>query len=232
MATIDTHHGHAPSPITGGGTYHDNYQAAPHFLDREHEFDSCKMGIWLFLATEILLFSGMFCAYGVFRMLHPEAFIAGGGHLEVKWGFLNTLVLLFSSWTVATAVRNAQMGEIGKLKAQPDHHHRLRRDLRPHQVHLRVRRQVPARPPPRQVLQLPVLREPLRADVVGRLLGRDRHPRDARHRGHGADDLAVYPGVQAPLRPAPLHRRRGCGLYWHIVDIVWIFLFPMLYLIH
>src|SRR6187401_1188396 len=100
MATIDSH-----NPIDAHGAdvpnpnlpYHERYQAASHFLDREHEFDACKMGVWLFLSTEILLFSGMFCAYAIFRMLHPEAFIAGGHHLEIKWGLLNTIVLLFSS---------------------------------------------------------------------------------------------------------------------------------------
>jgi cytochrome c oxidase subunit 3 len=67
--------------------------------------------MWLFLCTEILLFAGLFCAYAVYRANHPEIFEFSHLFLDVKWGFINTLVLLFSSFTMAWAVRAAQLGQ-------------------------------------------------------------------------------------------------------------------------
>ena len=116
MATINLGNQIPAGESGGGGSYADRYQAPPHYRDRDHEFDAVKMGVWLFLATEVLLFSGMFVGYGVLRLLHPEAFLAGGHHLDVQWGLLNTIVLLLSSYTVASAVRCAQLGNIKWLK--------------------------------------------------------------------------------------------------------------------
>src|SRR5206468_12319732 len=99
MASIHAHPQASPEDLSLPPS--ERYHAAQHFKDREHEFDSVKMGVWLFLGTEILLFSGMFCAYAIFRMMHPEAFVAGSHLLEIKWGLLNTIVLLLSSYTVA-----------------------------------------------------------------------------------------------------------------------------------
>jgi cytochrome c oxidase subunit 3 len=234
MATIDSHHGHVSPPIAGGGagTYHDNYKAAGHFLDREHEFDSCKMGVWLFLATEILLFSGMFCAYAVFRMMHPEAFIAGGGHLEVKWGFINTMVLLLSSWTVASAVRNAQLGQIGALKRNLlittvcggiflgikfifEYAKKYNEGLLPGKFYSY----------PYSVNEY----EPMWWGVYWVATGIH-----ATHviAGMGLMMWLYVRASKSHFGPRHYTAVEGVGLYWHIVDIVWIFLFPMLYLIH
>ena len=84
---------------------------AHHFETPEQQFDSGKLGIWLFLVTEILFFSGMFVAYAVFRMLNPEVFEGCSQFLNTKLGAINTGVLLFSSLTMAWAVRCAQINE-------------------------------------------------------------------------------------------------------------------------
>jgi len=89
---------------------------AAHFRSHEDEFDACKIGMWLFLTTEVLLFAGLFCAYAIFRMLYPEAFANGSHYLDWRWGTLNTIVLLFSSYTVAASIRNAQLNQQGMLK--------------------------------------------------------------------------------------------------------------------
>jgi cytochrome c oxidase subunit 3 len=81
---------------------------AHHFDTPEQQFDSGKLGIWLFLVTEILFFSGMFCAYAIFRMLRPDVFEGCSQFLNTKLGAINTGVLLFSSLTMALAVRCAQ----------------------------------------------------------------------------------------------------------------------------
>ena len=67
--------------------------------------------MWLFLATEIMFFGGMFCAYLIYRMAYFNEFSAGSRSLDIRWGTLNTMVLICSSLTVALGVRAAQMGK-------------------------------------------------------------------------------------------------------------------------
>ena len=83
---------------------------AHHFDTPKQQFDAGKLGIWLFLTTEILLFSGLFCAYSVYRANHPEVFEWSHLYLNKNYGALNTIVLIFSSLTMAWAVRAAQIG--------------------------------------------------------------------------------------------------------------------------
>ena len=100
MATADHH----DQLATDGATAH----LAHHFDTPQQQFESAVLGMWLFLATEILLFGGMFCAYAVYRAAHPEVFIYAHHYLEVKWGATNTVILLCSSFTMAAAVWAAQ----------------------------------------------------------------------------------------------------------------------------
>lgn len=82
---------------------------AHHFDDPEQQYDSGKLGMWLFLVTEVLFFSGMFCAYALYRSLHPEVFEFSSQFLNEKLGAFNTGVLLFSSLSMAWGVRCAQL---------------------------------------------------------------------------------------------------------------------------
>lgn len=84
---------------------------AHHFDDAEQQFDSGKLGMWLFLVTEVLFFSGMFCAYALLRSSNPEVFNYCSAFLNEKLGAINTGVLLFSSLTMAWAVRAAQLSQ-------------------------------------------------------------------------------------------------------------------------
>jgi cytochrome c oxidase subunit III len=88
---------------------------AHHFDDPEQQFDSGKLGIWLFLVTEVLFFSGMFCAYALFRARNPEIFTFASQFLNTSLGAFNTGVLLFSSLTMAWGVRCAQLRQRGGL---------------------------------------------------------------------------------------------------------------------
>lgn len=88
-----------------------------HFEDEEHQFDAGKLGIWAFLVTEVLFFSGLFCAYAIYRSMHPEVFEFAAKALDTKWGAINTSVLILSSLTAAWAVRNAQLGQKKMLVA-------------------------------------------------------------------------------------------------------------------
>ena len=80
-----------------------------HFVSAEQQFESSKLGMWLFLSTEILLFGGMFVAYGIFRVMYPELYDEASLQLDTALGAANTLVLLLSSLTMAWAIRGAQM---------------------------------------------------------------------------------------------------------------------------
>ncbi len=84
---------------------------AHHFESLQQQYDSGKLGIWLFLTTEILMFSGLFCGYAVLRALHPEILLFAHHYLSVPLGALNTAVLIFSSFTMAWGVRAAQLGQ-------------------------------------------------------------------------------------------------------------------------
>ena len=73
--------------------------------------ESGKLGMWVFLATEILMFGGLFCAYAVYRASNPEVFLFAHRALDTSWGAINTAVLLASSFTMAWGVRAAQLGQ-------------------------------------------------------------------------------------------------------------------------
>ncbi|MEX0703784.1 MAG: cytochrome c oxidase subunit 3, partial [Planctomycetales bacterium] len=81
---------------------------AHHFDDAEQQFEAARLGMWLFLATEVLFFGGMFTGYAMYRAAYPEAFHEGSGRLDLVWGTINTAVLLVSSLTMALAVHSAQ----------------------------------------------------------------------------------------------------------------------------
>lgn len=233
MATIDLGHSHPQQrPDDPSLPPYKRYRAAAHYRDRDHEFDAVKMGVWLFLATEILLFSGMFVGYAVMRMLHPEAFRAGSHHLDWQWGLLNTVVLLISSYTVACAVRNAQMGQQKWLKINIlitmacglaflaikfifEYAKKYSEGLLPGWFY-----SYPAAGDPA---------EPMWWAIYWGATGI--------HATHVLVGIALFIWLfSGTLRQkyGPEHYTavEGVGLYWHIVDIVWIFLFPMLYLIH
>lgn len=77
---------------------------AHHFDTPTQQFESAALGMWLFLATEILLFAGLFCAYAVYRANHPEIFEYAHVFLDKFWGATNTVILLCSSFTMAAGV--------------------------------------------------------------------------------------------------------------------------------
>ena len=115
MSTAETTAEHDASNDPSGHDHDHPSFLAHHFDTPEQQFDSGKLGIWLFLVTEVLFFSGMFCAYAMFRMQRPEVFEGCSQFLNTKLGAINTCVLLFSSLTMAWAVRCAQTEEHKKL---------------------------------------------------------------------------------------------------------------------
>jgi cytochrome c oxidase subunit 3 len=108
MTTLAEPHAHGPS--------HD-LQADQPLL--EHQYDSVEqqhessmLGMWVFLATEVMFFGGLICSYIIFRAIYRDDFEAASHHLNVPLGAFNTLVLLSSSLTMALAVRASQLARI------------------------------------------------------------------------------------------------------------------------
>ncbi len=82
-----------------------------HHMDPAVEYSSSKLGMWLFLGTEILLFGGLFAAYAIFRAKYPEMFFEQHLELNKKLGAINTCILIFSSLTMAMGVSAIQRGK-------------------------------------------------------------------------------------------------------------------------
>src|SRR5262245_54337694 len=82
-----------------------------HFENMEQQREAGTLGMWVFLVTEIMFFGGMFLAYTLYRYEYPAAFATASNHLDIKLGATNTVVLIFSSFTMAMAVFFTQVGK-------------------------------------------------------------------------------------------------------------------------
>src|SRR5258705_1014656 len=91
--------------------HHGNPWIQHHYDDAQHQFDSGKLGIWLFLAQEVLFFSALFVAYILYRVHHPEIYSYAHKWLDVKYGAINTPGLIFSSLTATWGRRSAQLNQ-------------------------------------------------------------------------------------------------------------------------
>jgi cytochrome c oxidase subunit 3 len=210
---------------------------ANHTLALRHQFDNVEQqketsmfGMWVFLVTEILFFGGMFCCYTVYRSLYPSAFGHASNHLDVILGAVSTAVLICSSFTMACAVNSAATGAKNALVAF------LWLTILFAAAFLAV-----------EMSEWSMLyKEGLMPGF--NFTYRDVDPPHVQlffcmyfamtglHASHvtiGIGLLAVTAfrasrGVFTPQYYTPIEIS---GLYWHFVDLVWIFLFPLYYLI-
>lgn len=228
MTTIDARGARAPD----NRPYWERYTHAPHFRSKDAEFDAAKIGVWLFLVTEVLLFSGLFCAYVVFRMLYPEAFANGSHYLDWRWGGLNTIVLLVSSFTIAYSIRCAQLNRQGLMllnlvitwlcalgflliKFIFEYIPKWQDGKRPGALF-----DYPFSHHPNEPLWWSVYYSATAIHAFHVLVGMI------------LIGWLIVRGLRRHFGPTHYTAVEGVGLYWHIVDIIWIFLFPLLYLIH
>ena len=188
------------------------------------------MGMWLFLITEILLFSGMFVAYVVYRVWHPEVFVEASKELDWVMGGVNTLVLLASSFTVAAAIHFAQKNNQKLLVANLlvtllcacmfmvikyfEYSSKFEHGIFPGAGYDYHELAIPYAP---QFFSIYFVMTGIHGVhvLVGMFLMAWLLVRSVR--GHFSAEY--YTPVEL------------VGLYWHIVDIIWIFLFPLMYLI-
>lgn len=206
-------------------------QVAEQFEDIAKQAHAARFGMWIFLGTEVLFFAGLFALYAAYRTEHPHGFSVGVEHNTVVWGSVNTAVLLVSSYTVALGV------------------HELRR-ARQRTAALLVGATI--------FLGLCFLaiktgeylvhfHEGLYPGGVGTFYREHGEPGTKMFftlyfcmTGLHAIHVAVGTGVLTFLLTQIVRGRLGAwaphplaigAIYWHLVDVIWIFLWPLFYLI-
>lgn len=226
MSTIDT------KPAADNRPYHETYKHADHFRSNEEEFDASKIGMWLFLTTEVLLFSGLFCVYAVFRMMHPEAFTNGSHYLNWKIGTGNTIILLVSSFTVVMAIRNAQLNQQFWLKVN------LLITILCGLAFIGIKFAFEYYPK-WSVGKRPgrLFDYPFAENEYEHIWWSVYYAATAIHATHVFAGVVLLTwllirSLKQHFGPTHYTAIENVGLYWHLVDLIWIFLFPLLYLIH
>ena len=221
--------------------YHERYVPASHWRNAYDEADGAKLGMWLFLSTEILLFAGFFCAYAVFRMMYPGNWAeASDYYLVWEIGAFNTLVLLFSSFTVVMAIRGAQLNKPAMVNVN------LILTIACAFLFLIIK-VVWEYMPKIEKSELPGANFAYLSSHIGEVGGYIPGAHDniflsiywistATHGVHvliGAFLLmwCLWRNMKGHYGPKHYISLENVGLYWHIVDIIWIFLFPLLYLV-
>ena len=203
---------------------------AHHFPDAAVQRHASLFGMWLFLSTEVLLFAGLFVAYAYYRYLYPEAWAEGSRAMHTWLGLANTVVLISSSFTVALAHHFAAAGRnrlafwllavsigagllfLGVKGVEYTEHFR-------------------AGELPGQWFRSRELTAPgISLFYAVYFLATGLH---ALHVVVGMSLLtwAAVPAWRGLYGPGHFGLVENAGLYWHLVDLVWIFLFPLLYLV-
>jgi len=222
-----------------------------HFENMEQQREAGTLGMWVFLVTEIMFFGGMFLAYTLYRSTYPAAFASASNHLDITLGAVNTGVLIFSSFTMAMAVYFTQTGKqrpqvlclvltlllgLTFLGIKAVEYHDKYED------HLIPGRLIPSRPfgpavaqggdlDPHKLHLLPgatVRQVELFYWLYFAMTGMH-----ALHMiiGAGLLTFLLIFSLKGRFDPEYHSPVEVIGLYWHFVDIIWIFLFPLLYLL-
>ncbi|KAA3611198.1 MAG: cytochrome c oxidase subunit 3 family protein [Calditrichaeota bacterium] len=201
-----------------------------HFSDAEQQAETAKLGMWIFLLTEVLLFGGLFAFYAIYRAWHPEMFVETSSLLDVNLGALNTFVLITSSLTMALSIRSMQLNNkkqtvwmlvVTLLLAATflvvkyfEYSHKIELGQLP--GHFYTYEGLTSVNPHIffsiyfTMTGLHGIHVVLGMIVIGWVLVRTIK-----------DDFSSE--YYTPIEMT--------GLYWHLVDLIWIFLFPLLYLI-
>jgi cytochrome c oxidase subunit 3 len=201
-----------------------------HFENLEQQRTASTLGMWIFLATEVMFFGGLFTTYTVYRSLHPLAFAEVSRQLDIVLGTVNTVVLITSSFTMVLAVYGAKTGKRKMLVLFllvtlvlglaflgikfTEYYHKF------HEYHF---------PGPSFRYAAPYVREAkMFFSLYFAMTGLH-----ALHMVVGIVLLSVLVVMAWHGRFTPEYHNpvELSGLYWHFVDIIWIFLYPLLYLL-
>jgi cytochrome c oxidase subunit 3 len=196
-----------------------------HALPPKESYENFKFGMWIFLGTEILMFGGLFIAYFILKFRHPEVFLSGSLSLNQALGGLNTIILLCSSYTMVLAVDAAQRDNQPALKRNLiftlvfaagflvvkyfEWGYKFGKGIRP----------------------MTDVEAGMSLDVFYSVY----YMTTGLHLIHVLIGMAVIGYVYFKATKGEYKNKNFTvvemvGLYWHLVDIVWIFLFPLLYL--
>ena len=241
-----SHDGHHAIVIPAPGPEFVPHEVAHHVDSLVQEFQSGKLGFWLFLATEILLFGGLFAAYFYFHEVYPDTFRVGGEQLDWRLGALNTTVLLASSWTMAMGVRSAQTSQKKKTliylvltvlgaaifmvikffeyKAKNEHGLILFSEL------------FAGAQPDGQLAWFKDYDGVMAGVPHGHMFFGIYLTMTAIHGLHVVIGAGLILWIIKGTAKGRFHAGYYLpvdlvGLYWHLVDLIWIFLFPLLYLV-
>ena len=207
------------------------YTQAHHFDSAEQEYQTSKFGVWIFMVTEILMFGGLFVAFAIFNNLYPEVFEEGAKFLDWKLGAVNTVVLLTSSLTMALGIHYIQTdkrdaafwslvftilcGAVFMVIKYFEYSHKFHLGL------------------------FPGSEFAFQGDTEVKNLALFFSFYFCMTGLHGIHVLAgmgliswvTYRHYKGEFNPNYFTAVEGVGLFWHIVDLIWIYLFPLLYLV-
>ncbi len=222
---------HSPT-APSSATPTEDVEFAHHFSSRAQQVETDLFGMWLFLATEVMFFGGAFAVYSIYRHANPEGFVAASNHLDVALGTFNTLILLTSSLTMALTVLNSQhrnrqaaLRYLGLTMALGlafiaikglEYHHKFEQGLWP--------------------IGGAAFRWEGEHAGGAHLFFSLYFALTGLHALHmliGIVLMGYFAWLLTRERQPPLFDTRVevLGLYWHFVDVIWIFLFPLLYLV-
>lgn len=204
-----------------------------HFHTKEQQFDASKLGMWLFLATEILLFGVLFVGFGLSQSKWPEEFKAAHHHLDKRLGAFNTIVLLVSSFTMVMAVWSASKSRKKQVVTYLiitilcalaflgvkyfEYEHKIHDGLLPGQYFTYLPNTDPMAKGQSVFFAFYFMMTGLHGfHILGGVAVLCWVLKDAMK---GRFDSSYYTPVDL------------VGLYWHLVDLIWIYLFPLMYLI-
>jgi cytochrome c oxidase subunit III len=214
---------------------------AHQFDDFEQQQHADSLGMWLFLGTEVLFFGGLFCGYTLYRNLYFDAFMAGSHLLKVKYGAFYTALLICSSLTMALGVRSAQLRKPKALNIYLI----LTLVMGAAFVFIKLRYEWYGDYLERLVPGVNFAPQGETLEVINRFHATQAHLElffifyfvmtglHALHMvvGVGLLTTLLIKNKLGELTKGNYNWVEIVGLYWHFVDIVWIFLFPLLYLI-
>lgn len=220
--------GHMSTDNSHGHGHH----VAHHFRNAQHEYESCKEGIWLFMVTEVLMFGGLFVGYAIFHSIYPEMFAEGAKQLDWTKGFINTLVLIMSSLTMALGIYYLQRnnkskaalnlaltllcGAIFMVIKYFEYTHKFHMGFFPGKF-------------------LDVAQTGAQHANLGLYFG-FYYCMTGLHGTHvligmGLISWLLFRTLRGDFDKTYYTPVEGVGIFWHIVDLIWIFLFPLLYLV-
>lgn len=208
-----------------------------HFEDLGQQHACERLGIWMFLATEILFFGGVFAAYTVYRLWYPAEFELASSHLNRVFATINTVLLISSSLTITLAIRSAKLGDRGAL---------IRRLLITAALasgFMVVKGFEYAQDFEEHLVPGPMFSTHFHDDAVEKGLDPGKvqlflcfyYIMTGIHGVHiivgiGCILWLVWEAWRGTIPPENYSTVEVVSLYWHLVDAIWLFLMPLLYL--